>query len=223
MVWNILGLYGSQGAALSRSVHLYPDKTGIMYSLGLMAHLVSVMDTLSITNSDKLYSFPHNIGSNCVVGKPYHFWMSAYLSYRLREENYSFEESVGGPMNLSKLYEYYYQPNGRNVEGSRSHYLLKKKLNSVTLNSIRISHVLHATGAFFGACSSNIKCTKILNFDELFAKTINASKKAKFFIGRQWIVPSGRSLEFSNPSFRFMNLERISGGNFIQKYILRSF
>lgn len=34
-----------------------------------------------------IYSFPKNIKTSCDYGKPYHFWMTAFLAYRLTKEN----------------------------------------------------------------------------------------------------------------------------------------
>jgi hypothetical protein len=87
MTYNILGLYGSRGASVDFLRHFinqenYP--TAIMLQFIFTA--ISYLDSFKSLNLQTLYSLPQEIKTSCDFGKPYHFWMSAYLSFKLKRK-----------------------------------------------------------------------------------------------------------------------------------------
>lgn len=178
MAWNILGLYGSRGASLGWFSLPYDlSNSGLGYALAYFAYLISATDTLNLKNNGRLYSIPEKFITECAIGKPYHFWMSAFLAYKLKEKNISTIDAINAPFSLAQIYEYYLETNGRKMgDANRSFHLLEEEIDSLELNSIRLGHILHAAGAAYGAGLKN----KSKNLDNILLLSIQKSKKPKY-------------------------------------------
>lgn len=219
MAWTVLGLYGSQGAYMSSFSGHYDlrfKNTGLGFALGYLAELISVMDTLHSKNGNLLYSLPKTFSTRCAIGKPYHFWMSAYFAHELSKK-FSFKKSAKAPFIMAEAYEYYMQTNGRNIdEYSRDWTLIQMKLDDVTLQSIRISHVLHAAGAAFGASELKNKEYRLKNrnLDAALGYGFQQSKEPFF---RKLAVKTERS---TIPT-RHLNLKRMTASDEIYDYIVK--
>lgn len=210
MAWDILGLYGSQGSAIGLfSLSYDKDHTGIGYALDYLSYLLSVLDTLNRQNGKPLYSIPKNFQTNCAIGRPYHFWMSAYLSHQLKLENYSTESSNEAAYFLGEMYEYYFSANGRyyGKDMPRSFVLLNYPIRHVELSSTRLSFVLHAAGAAFGTQNEKEK-NKITNLDSILNQSVIASKEPLLF-------DLSQKTGIVNPLMRFYNLKQKTAADFI--------
>lgn len=82
--WEIMAIYGTRGANMGKltdrlTAHFAREEIGIgalqSISLGM-----SVLDQFAEERKQKIYSFPPNVSFNCAYGKPYHFWLAAYIS-----------------------------------------------------------------------------------------------------------------------------------------------
>jgi hypothetical protein len=208
MSWNVLGLYGSQGAWLDTFSTYFDKHFGLGHALGVIGYAISIMDTL--TEGDHIYSIPSQIKTSCKIGKPYHYWMSAYLAYQLKNKhNLSVKKSIRAPFNLGKYYEYYSGTNGREG-GSGSHYI-EHYLRDGSLAkgnlSQRLGMVLHAAGSFYGAHYPELPFE--LNIENMLKASIESAKSPLFY-----------TKNHSNIPMRTINLDRIFGVESILKQVL---
>lgn len=177
MAWNILGIYGSQGPFLEAMAEDYDAlDTGIGFALAYLSYLISAIDARNIQY--KLYSLPNSIKTKCVIGKPYHFWMSAFLAYKLRIQNNTARKSSLGSYDLGSIYLYIFGSNGRS---NKTYGWVKEILNnpnSIILNDIRLSHALHAAGAVHGACLTTELCVRnTVDMDKLIDLSLKEVSK----------------------------------------------
>jgi hypothetical protein len=78
--FDLLALYGTRGSGFSFFVYLsQKENLALSPSLNIIAAAVNILNRASLY-SDKLYAFPSFVKSHCAVGRPYHFWMAAYLA-----------------------------------------------------------------------------------------------------------------------------------------------
>lgn len=88
MTWEVLAVISSGGPNVgvrlgSPYLGLYEHPHSIYVTA--IAGMLPMLDLKSKGN-DRLYSYPENTKTECDVGKPYHFWMSAYLTKKLMDE-----------------------------------------------------------------------------------------------------------------------------------------
>jgi hypothetical protein len=211
MAWNMMGLYGSRGAAMNFITDHLSIPYGLKRVLIYFGYVISVMDALS--EKGNLYTLPSSIETDCVIGKPYHFWMSAYLAYRLKQsEGWSKKRSMNVPFNLGKFYEYYSPTNGRTgVRTMGRHFLVHYKEGgpeSMKNMSFRLGLALKGAGSFFGAHYPDE--TNTLEVEKLLSLSIEGSKKPLLF--------NVKSEAYTQP-LRTINLDRIFGVQRLQDFL----
>ena len=209
--WTVLGIYGSQGAFLwTMKDLLLGFGQGVDSSLAFISLALNYFD--SIKPEGQLYSLPAEVTARCKIGKPYHFWMAAYLSYRLRKENYRASVSAKTSYALGTLYEFYSKTNGRNQRGYFGHDVVEdKNLYSDALNGIRVGLSLKAIGAQYGAAKADsFSPTARWDFEKVLQKGLNTSKKAAY-------MGLNRLTRHVNPVTRHENLKRIFSSDEIFK------
>jgi hypothetical protein len=103
---EILGIYGSRGASiqyLERFADSNNFKTIVMLQFNFVA--TSLLDFYKQSqNNNSLYTLPKEIKTQCDFGKPYHFWMSAYLTHKLQKK-FLKKSSAQGTHLMGNLYE----------------------------------------------------------------------------------------------------------------------
>jgi hypothetical protein len=78
--FDIMALYGTRGAGFSFIVYLsQKENLSLSPSLNIIATALNILNRASL-GSEKLYAFPSFVQSTCADGRPYHFWMAAYLT-----------------------------------------------------------------------------------------------------------------------------------------------
>lgn len=102
---ELLGLYGTRGANVSPWFMLNTKRAWLFaYSMGRVALGIRYLD-VAMSSQRKNYSFPAQVSNNCDYSRPYHFWMSAYLTHTLIKQNYSPREAVEATHVLGTAYE----------------------------------------------------------------------------------------------------------------------
>jgi len=84
---KVLGFYGTRGASMGLLAELNHPQSQPVFSA--LLYLSSAMSLLDLRTAGNSYSHPRGFHSDCVYGRPYHFWMAAYLSWQLRRESFS--------------------------------------------------------------------------------------------------------------------------------------
>jgi len=145
----------------------FDDKT--MVSLVAITNSVSVLDAKYQKNGNESYSLPKGMSFACDNGKPYHFWMTAYLSWNLsHEQGHSPEAAAAASYTAAKLYQMFTDNGFRNPSE-----VFASPPFSNAVNSKRLDMVFDAAGALYGATG------KISNIDSGFAAITNASDPPK--------------------------------------------
>lgn len=134
--WNTIGLLSTAGpnivTRLSSLLNTYYTDTAD--SLALIALALPVMDANSLQEHNQIYSYPPNIKSQCNQGKPYHFWMSAYLARELRKSGISEASAAAAVFIIQKAYQMLSNTQGRDsaaafMDGSLSPSSIVKRID----------------------------------------------------------------------------------------------
>src|SRR5690606_21351541 len=94
--WKVMAILASGGPNITFRLSLFksdPDFDISRLSLAVISMGASVLDRMSIENK-KMYSLPQEIRTSCLYPKPYHFWMTAYLAYKLNQSGQSVSASA---------------------------------------------------------------------------------------------------------------------------------
>ena len=211
MAWNILGLYGSQGAYIRVFSEMFDhNHTGLGLALTSLSYLIQVIDAMpGLTHR---YSLPTGMKTQCVIGKPYHFWMAAYLAHRLREKGQSIQSAADAAFSAGKAYEYYSTTNGRAGKYIRGYTLVHDPLYSTTNNGTRLDLTLDAAGAAFGACTQPDCATREIDLDQILRTGIQSAQEAEYTI---------KGFLIYNPYTRHQNLNRVTASEAIFKEAMR--
>lgn len=132
--YDVMGLYGTRGASLA---YILPDLTtkenlGFSAAFAYFSAVISYLDTLQ--PEGRYYSVPPSIIGTCPYGKPYHFWLSAYLTKELQRNKHTKRGSEVAPHIVSELYEFNSITRGRNPTAAFTEPLLSLYNNGVRIN-----------------------------------------------------------------------------------------
>ncbi len=113
-------------------------------------------------DSGHMYSLPRSVTGHAEVGKPYHFWMSAYLARRIATEFHSTRAGASAAFTAAMAYQFISRSEHRSPERA----LVVASHDGIN-NIIRMDMVNAAAGARFGSLSAVGK-TEELNIDRGF-------------------------------------------------------
>ncbi len=114
MSWDLLAVYSARGANINMLFPYASGKAGskTLIALESIAIGASVLDAAT-HQSGYLYSIPKQISTVANYGKPYHFWMSAYIA-RESAKRFHSESAAQTAAALSELgYQMFSVTNGR--------------------------------------------------------------------------------------------------------------
>jgi len=149
MTWTTLAVIASGGANIGMKIFTF-FKTPREYdsakvSLALIGSSTPFIDFRSRARGH-IYSYPSEIKTTCDHGKPYHFWMSAYLSYRLSRDNGNIRAAAGAAYAAEIGYQMLSNTAGRDTRAT-----FTRQPYSYTNNVMRIDLSFSAAAAWFGA------------------------------------------------------------------------
>ena len=112
---KLLGIFATRGVDIlflfyydwkfKDTAFMRPFHFSLFASLALIGSAINYLD-LKTMESGHTYSYPTNIINHLSYAKPYHFWMAAFLAYRLNHEfNFSAMNSVDAVLRTSAAYE----------------------------------------------------------------------------------------------------------------------
>lgn len=166
---DILGLYGSRGASI-QFLENFTNEDNLNISLMLHFNFVAIsyLDNYKKKYGNHLYSLPKEITTTCDFGKPYHFWMSAYLTHKLKRKNIP-KSSLRGAHLVGNLYE---AVNDMTF-GRRRDLLVpfRDPIYSISNNSIRAGISYRDLGGLWAINRQP------LNLDDAFYSLLKATKK----------------------------------------------
>jgi hypothetical protein len=173
MAWNLLAVYSTKGASLKQLQPLAnSENASVLASLFVISSGINYLDAVT-TESGHPYSLPPNVQSSCSYGKPYHFWMPAFLSRKLVLNGYSPSTAHLASHLAGMAYEFMDRTSGRDPtrplrEGAFADYA----------NALRINLAVNDAGAVFGANSrSGRDANRPINLDsgmnQMFERAMN--------------------------------------------------
>lgn len=92
LTWKILGIYGTRGANMAALVDALEAANGVsrqeiaITALQGIAVGMNVLDQIQQDRGKNMYSLPADVKFDCAYGKPYHFWMAAYLAQKYTKQ-----------------------------------------------------------------------------------------------------------------------------------------
>ncbi len=156
----ILGVYSTRGASFLDSTISGADTH--LLNLVVFSGMISVLDAWQFLKLKKSYFLPKNINLNCAYGKPYHFWMGAYLSHVAVKNNINYDTSA----DINQLFAVAY-------EMSRGDQNLKLPLFHPQINMSRMDLFFRTAGIF--AFNKNHLPNDFKNLDETLYKIFVSS------------------------------------------------
>lgn len=171
--WKVIAFYSTRGASMSLLGDVVdPQTLPVILAMMSISSIVSYLDLYPLKDraSNEKYSLPRSIKSDCAYGKPYHFWMAAYLAWHLvNEKNASPKSAILATHLAGILYEMTSITYGRNP-----HLTLELPKNSIHNNSIRWSLIFKDAGARYGATYGKHVLND--NIDSLYMMNLNKGK-----------------------------------------------
>jgi hypothetical protein len=153
-----LGVYGTRGASfLSGFNDLHPASLSAMVTLSLA---ISYLDKLALKEG-KSYAIPQQYKTGCSIGKPYHFWLSAFLNTYIKAQGYSSISGYFVPILTGITYDMVMTANGRDI----AQLFTIKTPYDFYANMTRIDNFARALGSHFGKYNGNppeIKADELL-------------------------------------------------------------
>jgi hypothetical protein len=172
--WDVIGLISTSGANLRK--RLFSIKTDsknaniIRFGLTVISSAIPILD-FRTSKTGHIYSYPSTISTTCDIGKPYHFWMTAYLSRLLTKKFGSAEGAAAASFTAQKGYEMLSRTAGRDPS-------LPFRVDAFYYynNLLRIDLAFSGAGAWYGA-HEGLGHKESFNIDEGIRALVNASKR----------------------------------------------
>lgn len=141
--WQTIALVATGGPNLGRRLGVALDQNQHPSSvfLAAIAGMLPMLD-LNSKGEQRLYSYPENTLTQCDVGKPYHFWMSAYLTRRLIKEGADPESGATAVFVAQMGYQFLGSTGLRNP-----HFVYERPSFEGFNNIMRVDFVQTAAGA----------------------------------------------------------------------------
>lgn len=150
MSWDLIAIYASRGASVDVLKPLMTKKNAVfLASLYVISAGISYLDSFT---TGEAYSLPPTVSSKCVTGKPYHFWLSSFLSRKLVQEGHG-EAAAKIAVHLAAVGYQFTEVTALGRDPSKP--FTDKEVYSVNSNAIRVSLAHNAAGTVYGAESLN--------------------------------------------------------------------
>jgi hypothetical protein len=86
---TVLAVFGARGASLeSMTDIMHSEAAPVMAGMFMVSAQLGQLDLLRYLNGLRPYSLPPSVNFNCNYGRPYHFWMGAYLGAQMNEDGF---------------------------------------------------------------------------------------------------------------------------------------
>ncbi|MFZ4714945.1 MAG: hypothetical protein ACOYL6_14595 [Bacteriovoracaceae bacterium] len=156
-----LGIFSTRGASMYSSLYfLYPTSFAALETLSMA---ISYLDKVAMKEG-RNYIIPSQYRAKCHLGKPYHFWLSAFEAYYEQQQGHSAAAGYFLPVIGGIGYDFTMTANGRDI---KKLFQIKSPYDSYA-NMTRIDNWARSMGAHFGKHKGVILP---LNGDELLEET----------------------------------------------------
>ncbi len=202
---EILATYSLRGAAyFNQDARAQFAKTQSGLSFLILSSAISYFDKILFNNTGKIVSLPNSyLQTTCLYGKPYHFWLSAYMSNLAHTElNFSKRKSFLATHLIGIGYELQKGMFGDmlNRGGYFNAIIEAPKLDQIEVQIAKVDVLFNALGAGFGVQDPNN--IKRLNVDKILRKSL---KTGIPFRPKHRVKPGSGSLPYT---FKWMSIVR---------------
>jgi hypothetical protein len=143
--WNLIAIWATRGPNMGIGNYANEKSLHVVIALDIISSAVPFLDQLSIESNQRPYSYPPQIKTTCSYGKPYHFWMAAFLANKLGKQ---ISDGMGA-MYATYLAEIGYQM--RSVTQGRDPYrVFVVDAFDPYNNKMRVDIAFAAAGAIYG-------------------------------------------------------------------------
>jgi hypothetical protein len=172
MTWTVVGVISSSGPNYAQRADEFGGKDTnpqAKVALALIAQSIPLLNLRS-RGGDRLYSYPPGIKTTCDNGKPYHFWMSAYLARRISIETKDPQAAATAVFAVEEGYQFVSRTKGRNPERA----FTVETFDGFN-NIMRMDMTYAAAGAKFGSAAATNSPVS-LNIDSGIQKIVQQSE-----------------------------------------------
>ncbi len=176
--WNLIAVWATRGPNIKILNLLYADKSEIMpfygtlLALDMISSAAPYLDQLRIESGKSPYSY-QGVQTTCSYGKPYHYWMSAWLTRKFGIET----GSPIGAMYAAYISELGYQMRSTTAGRDPNRAFMTDTFGSAN-NKIRIDLAFASAGAVYGMEVASKKAISSKNIDQAILKLMkNAVKR----------------------------------------------
>ncbi len=159
--WDVLGVLSTAGPNIQDRLDAFPGGSEVSkVALAAIAQSIPILDQRSF-QSGHPYSYPKELVTHCNNGKPYHFWMAAYLARRLSKTFGDADASRAAAFVLSEAYEMRKTGAGRDPVR-----IFREAPLADYANMMRIDLAYTSAGSAYGAGSNDkVSSKKEINVD----------------------------------------------------------
>ena len=175
VAFDILGAYAIRGAAYFDDNYVSRLKnSGSGLSLLILSTTMSYFDKITFQKEGRSFSLPRTyLSTTCAYGKPYHFWMAAYMS-NLALESGKLDQRKS--FLASHLLGVGYELKNKAVDfNGRDAYFDSvantDRLDTVNVQNAKIDVVFNSFGAGFGVSNGT---SKLLDGDAIIRKSLDS-------------------------------------------------
>jgi hypothetical protein len=222
LAWDVIGLISTAGPNLASRLGglVYgPENAQTITALTVIASAIPKLD-FKHGNSGHLYSYPMNVQTTCDNGKPYHFWMAAYLSREAAKES----EDPQGAAAAAFASEKGYQLLSNQSQRKKGAILTHPSIDPAT-NIVRTDLVYAAAGAVYGVNSLTSDLETVIDVNQGL-KRMNAEAKyllpisneqARLFYNGGGVAALSRWNSIFSPNTAYDNYSTMISQNKLEK------
>ncbi len=155
LAFDILGAYSIRGASFFSDEKFLPElsKSDVGVSFLFLASAISFLDKAKYHKRRELFSLPRGyLRTSCLYGKPYHFWMAAYISRTLMKDGGFNKRKSFLATHLSGVgYEVAKKTSDFNMRDSYFKNIIESEsLDDIDVKNAKIDIVFNSFGSGFG-------------------------------------------------------------------------
>jgi hypothetical protein len=208
--WEFIGnLSANWAISVAINFNDFPSIAHIMASYFIIGELAFGLDAFTWSDEGRLYTLPEIVETSCHWGKTYHFWMSAYLSYKQRSQGISRRGAAKASYLSGLLYEMMSPSTGRGLDK-----IFEEDVFSNHNNSIRLNLAFKAAAAVYGAeYSSGV--IRHIDVDEILDQLFYYSQATDYKTSDDNIIPEDEkehgvySSEISQLALKFQQAKKL--------------
>ncbi|MCM0605793.1 MAG: hypothetical protein KA715_06850 [Xanthomonadaceae bacterium] len=173
--WKLLAVWAARGPNLSvLSGFINSKNFNTLFALHMISSAAPYLDQLRIENKKNPYSYPPEVQTQCSYGKPYHFWLTAFLARKIGKE--SGDPKAG--LYASYLSQLGYQMKSKTTGRDPTRIFTLDGFDPAN-NKLRLDMGFASAGAVYGMRAVSQEKQKTLDVDGAIEEMIKSSSPSE--------------------------------------------